>query len=38
LVKDGHGATAITYVVASVAAGIAVAWLGIVLARRAVRG
>jgi fluoride exporter len=37
LVKDGHVGTAIAYVVASLVVGIAVAWLGIVLARRVVR-
>jgi len=37
LVKDGNVGTAVAYVVASLVAGIAVAWLGIVLARRAVR-
>jgi len=37
LVKDGHVGMAIAYVVASLVAGIAVAWLGIVLGRRVVR-
>ena len=37
LVKDGHVGTAIAYVVASLVAGIAAAWLGVVLASRVVR-
>jgi len=34
LVKDGHGGIAVVYVVASLVAGVTLAWLGIVLARR----
>ncbi len=34
LIKDGHVGIAIVYVVASLVAGITLAWLGIVLARR----
>ena len=37
LVKDGHIGTAVAYVAASLVAGIAAAWLGVVLARVAVR-
>ena len=37
LVKDGHVGTAIAYVVASLVAGIAAAWLGVVLGSRMVR-
>ena len=37
LIKDGQVGTAIAYVVASLVAGVAVAWLGIVLGRGVVR-
>lgn len=34
LAKDGHAGTAVVYVIASVAAGLAAAWVGIATARR----
>ena len=37
LIKDGHPATAAVYVVASLAVGITVAWLGVLLGRQVPR-